>query len=116
MKHFTNWLLLSFSLLIAFQVSAQELINSTYLQSLSKTQILSQFGTNPFVINGVDMYRIHYITPDVLGVPDTASGLLIIPDDLAVIYPLLSYSHGTVASKNDVPSKLQGGYELPMVM
>jgi hypothetical protein len=116
MKHFTNWLLLSFSLLIAFQVSAQELINSTYLQSLSKTQILSQFGPNPFVINGVDMYRIHYTTPDVLGVPDTASGLLIIPDDLAVIYPLLSYSHGTVASKNDVPSKLQGGYELPMVM
>jgi hypothetical protein len=62
------------------------------------------------------MYKITYTTPDVLGIQDTASGLLIIPDNLSKIYPLLSYSHGTVASKNDVPSQLKGGYELPMIM
>ena len=116
MKNFTKLLFGILALSITLQTNAQELISSEYLTSRSKNQINNQFGFNPFVLSGVDMYKITYTTPDIQGVTDTASGLLIVPDDLSKIYPVLSFSHGTVASKQNVPSNLQGGWELAMVM
>lgn len=66
----------------------------------------------PFFENGVEYYRMTYETPDVQGVLDTASGLVIVPDQFDKAYPLLCYQHGTLGSKDDVPSNLRGGFQL----
>ncbi|RMG88621.1 MAG: T9SS C-terminal target domain-containing protein [Bacteroidetes bacterium] len=116
MKNFTKILLFLFTLSSLASLHGQALVSSTFVGSRTKDQINAQFGFNPYVLNGVNMYKITYTTPDVHGVPDTASGLVIVPDNLSKIYPLLSFSHGTVGAKTDVPSNLQGGYELPMVI
>ena len=116
MKNFTKLFFILFTLSIGLQSNAQTLISSEFKQSRTKDQLILQFGVNPLLLNGVDLYKITYTTLDVKGVLDTASGLVIVPDNLSKIYPLLSFSQGTVGSKNDVPSKLQGGFELPMIM
>jgi hypothetical protein len=62
------------------------------------------------------MYKITYETNDVFGQLDTASGLLVLPiHDQPTEFPLLCYQHGTVNSPTDVPSNLQGGFELATV-
>lgn len=118
MKIYTRLLffLLSFSSLTI--TYAQDLISSELVASRTKDQIISEFGVTlePYVDFGVNMYKITYYTPDIYGVQDTASGLLIVPDDLSKKYPVLSSAHGTVGSKQDVPSNLSGGYQLPMLM
>ncbi len=96
------------------QTHAQDLISSEYLSSISETEL----ETNYFFdfSNGVDLYRVLYTTPDVLGVLDTASGLLVVPDDPGFLYPLLVFQHGTVDGRWDVPSQLAGGYQLAAVL
>ena len=94
-------------------IQAQDLISSQYLSNVSKANLESTYGTA--FHNGVDLYRVLYTTPDVLGVLDTASGLLVVPDDPGFAYPLLVYQHGTINSRWDVPSQLAGGYQLATV-
>ena len=98
---------------VLFQsVYTQELISTEFLQSRSKSSLQAEFGS--FIKYGVDMYKITYTTPDIYGVTDTASGLFCIPDETYKRYPFLIYQHGTVDSKDDVPSNLEGGYQLAM--
>ncbi|WP_446698687.1 alpha/beta fold hydrolase [Aquabacter sp. L1I39] len=55
---------------------------------------------------GVTLYRITYpsVIPEQGNRPTVASGLLAIPDGGASRLPLLSYQHGTVYGKEEVPS------------
>ncbi|MFK7806911.1 MAG: T9SS type A sorting domain-containing protein [Saprospiraceae bacterium] len=99
---------------ITFSANAQSIVSSEYLESRSQAFLTANFFSN--FLNGVDMYRVLYTTTDIHGVPDTASGLLIVPDREEFIYPLLCYQHGTVNSRWDVPSELAGGYELAMAL
>jgi len=109
---FCSTLLLMASL--AQTLSAQQLISSGLVGTRSKAQLQALFGF--FIQNGIKMYKITYVTPDIFGQPDTASGLLVVPvRSLPSSYPLLCYQHGTVGSKTDVPSNLQGGWELAAV-
>ncbi len=102
------------SFFILSETSAQEVISI----ELKRTRTLAQLNDDyaeygSIAQNGVELYAITYSTDDVFGERDTASGLLIIPireGDFA--YPMLCYQHGTVASRNDVPSNLQGGFQL----
>ena len=106
--------LLSFFLIGQLTVQAQDLISFEYKGERSLTFMQANFGF--FMQNGVEMYKITYTTPDIHGVLDTASGLLVLPvRDEVFSYPLLCYQHGTVGSKTDVPSNLQGGWELAAV-
>ncbi|MFM9951036.1 MAG: T9SS type A sorting domain-containing protein [Saprospiraceae bacterium] len=99
---------------LAQTLSAQELISSGLVGTRSRAQLQALFGF--FIQNGIKMYKITYVTPDIYGQPDTASGLLVVPvRSLPSSYPLLCYQHGTVGSKTDVPSNLQGGWELAAV-
>lgn len=99
---------------LAQTLSAQQLISSGLVGTRSKAQLQALFGF--FIQNGIKMYKITYVTPDIFGQPDTASGLLVVPvRSLPSSYPLLCYQHGTVGSKTDVPSNLQGGWELAAV-
>lgn len=100
--------------LFSNKLSAQTLVSSEYKGSRTLQQMQADFGI--LMQNGIEMYKILYETPDINGNLDTASGLLVIPiRDTPLQYPLLCYQHGTVSSKTDVPSELQGGYELATV-
>jgi pimeloyl-ACP methyl ester carboxylesterase len=56
--------------------------------------------------NGVTLYRVTYpsVIPERGNRPIRASGLLAIPDTGAGSFPLLSYQHGTVYEREQVPS------------
>ncbi|NUO02683.1 MAG: T9SS type A sorting domain-containing protein [Saprospiraceae bacterium] len=100
--------------MLAPTLSAQQLVSSGLLGTRTRAQLQAQFGF--FIQNGIRMYRITYTTPDISGQPDTASGLLVVPvRNTPSSYPLMCYQHGTVDSRTDVPSNLQGGWELAAV-
>ena len=104
-------------LLIGFSLNtgiSQKLVSADYIGSFSKDQLILDFNT-VIIQYGVDMYRVLYETDDVHGALDTASGLMIIPDVLENTYPMLIYQHGTVGSRTDVPSNLNGGYQLALL-
>jgi hypothetical protein len=82
---------------------AQELVSATYLGARTKDQLIAHFNV-PFIQFGVSYYKVTYTTPDLLGQPDTASGLLVVPADPTKAYPRLVYQHGTSSSKTNVPS------------
>jgi len=56
--------------------------------------------------NAVRLYRITYasVIPERGNAPTVASGLLAIPESSARNFPVLSYQHGTVYAKQQVPS------------
>ena len=106
-------LLLALAGLFSLTLSAQEVVTFEQVGSISKQSLTDTYG---FLIqNGVDMYKVTYTTPDVFGVQDTASGLLVLPDDYTKAYPSLIYHHGTIDNKQDVPSNLAGGFQLATV-
>lgn len=102
-----------FSFLISF-LPAQELVDIEFLEHRTQGELVAEFGF--FILNGADIYRVTYETPDIYGVKDTASGLFIYPasEETDKVYPMLMYQHGTVGSRFDVPSELAGGYQLAL--
>lgn len=66
----------------------------------------------------VQMYAITYRTVDVTGQPTVASGAVFLPVNPTGAVPLMSYSHGTVVSKTDVPSNpnSQEGPDIGLVL
>lgn len=56
--------------------------------------------------NAVRLYRVTYSTvvPERGNKPTVASGLLAIPDGEGTSFPMVSYQHGTVYGKQEVPS------------
>ena len=106
-------LLLASFLFITYTNKAQELVSSTFLEHRSVAEMQADFG--PFMQWAVDLYKITYTTPDLEGVMDTASGLVVVPVGIDRSFPLLCAQHGTVGSREDVPSNLRGGYQLAVV-
>jgi hypothetical protein len=102
-----NVLLLSISTLVA-----QNIVSVELLESRTKQELVNEFGS--IIAFGADLYRATYETPDIYGVLDTASGLFVYPvaEENNRVFPMLIYQHGTVGSRDDVPSLLQGGYSL----
>ncbi len=76
------------------------------------TTELKDFETTPMGVSfaappqAVKLYRVIYPTviPEHNNRPTEASGLVAVPDTDARAFPLLSYQHGTVFSKTEVPS------------
>ncbi|HAD10946.1 MAG TPA: hypothetical protein DCF33_00765 [Saprospirales bacterium] len=104
--------LITFCCLSLFlSLNAQNLVSVTFLGQKTKAQLLQEFNNLPFIQFGARYYQVAYTTLSVQGVPDTATGLLAIPDQPGRIYPRLVYQHGTSGSKQDVPSVnvLSGG-------
>ncbi len=95
------------------RLPGQELIQSEYLGEFSVEELRARYG--PLAQYGVELYKLEYTTPDPFGLRDTASGLVVIPKLEGRLLPTLCYQHGTVGSKDDVPSNLRGGYQLAEV-
>ena len=83
----------------------------TRLNTIGTTE-LNEFKTTktdvtlPPVQNGAKLYRIRYRTviPEQGNRPVVVGGLIAVPDTPAASYPVVSYQHGTVFSKTEVPS------------
>lgn len=107
-----NYIFIAFLCLSQFAAASQELISADLAISLSKGIIQLNLGEE--VENDVVAYRILYSTTDIEGRLDTASGLLVLPDNIEGPFPQLIYQHGTVNGRLDVPSELAGGWELAL--
>lgn len=107
-----------FSLMILccslLQLTAQKFVSSNFIGTVSKEEITSTFGIE--ALYSVELHKIQYETNDINGLLDTASGLLVVPMDPELRFPLHCSQHGTVGSREDVPSNLQGGYQLPLII
>lgn len=110
----TKILLLCLSLITGKGLQAQDyIVDYTFLGSRSKFELQILFGQA--VENAVDLYRIQYKTLGSDNLPDTASGLMVIPQVPAgTQLPIVMYEHGTTAGPTDVPSQLRGGFEVAM--
>lgn len=91
-------------------VQAQDLIDVTFIQSVSQSELPSEFQL--FAENGIDLYKVLYTTADIEGRTDTASGLMVLPQRENVQVPMMVVQHGTVDGPDDVPSNVRGGWEL----
>lgn len=56
--------------------------------------------------NAVRLYRVTYesVIPEMGNKPTVASGLLAVPDTPGTSFPMVSYQHGTVYGRHEVPS------------
>lgn len=109
---FTKILCLFF-LGLSFNAFSQNVVEVTFIESRTKEAVSAELGVDAQF--DVKLYKMLYETPDIQGNLDTASGLFVIPDDPTGTFPLLSYNHGTVNDRNDVPSLLAGGAELAII-
>ncbi len=89
-------------------------LESTVAQSSGQLLLLT-FGINVILDNGVDVYRVTYEATGSDMLPDTASGLLMLPDDIEGALPLLVYQHGTTDGRDDVPSNLRADFALATI-
>lgn len=98
MKNLLNLILLCTGSLFA----QPYLVDASYVSTTTATT-LSAFSSN--VLYDVDLYKVTYNTTDVDGSQVIATGALMIPvNTVCTEYSLVSYSHGTVLKKDDVPS------------
>lgn len=98
------------------QISAlgQKLVSVEFINTAS-AQILA--FVNPAAQYDVNTYKITYNTTDIDGTPTVASGALMIPVNSGCSeFGLLSYSHGTVLEKDDVPSNNNSESLIPKLL
>jgi pimeloyl-ACP methyl ester carboxylesterase len=71
-----------------------------------RTAFSDYSATFPKARYAVTLYRITYpsVIPELGNKPTVASGLLAVPEGRAGAMPVVSYQHGTVLSKTEVPS------------
>lgn len=109
----------AFTLLMLFgfltQLSAQRLESAELVQSLTSADISALVGGALPIPFDVDLYKVRYLTPDTEGVDHVASGLLAVPLDETVGFPMACFQHGTVGGRDDVPSNLRGGHTLGVI-
>ncbi|NNE27935.1 MAG: T9SS type A sorting domain-containing protein [Saprospiraceae bacterium] len=111
MRYFTIFMII---FLCNTDAKAQELESITFVDSYSKVELGALFGIS--VSYGVDLYKVRYFTNDIESNQSIASGLLCVPQAENLIFPLAAYQHGTVDGREDVPSRLAGGFQLPMIL
>lgn len=99
---FTMQKLLLFLLLFTGALSAQEVL-SVETQDVTLAFILN-LGSPVPVSYDVQNYKVLYTTVDAQGQPDTASGLLCVPQVNDLVLPIAVYNHGTVGERQNVPS------------
>ena len=84
---------------------AGELIQSMPKLNASHLQVTEFSGGVP-ANTGADYYQIQYTTPDIEGVMDTASGLLIVPQRGDIDMAMTIYQRGTPGSGAAAASEL----------
>ena len=110
MKHIT--ILIGFIFFNVNFLSAQwELVDSQTAIDIADDYMLPAL----IAVYDVESYAIQYPTTNIDGTPGMASGLISIPKSSDFKFPKLIFQHGTVSSRDNVPSELGGGYQLGIV-
>jgi pimeloyl-ACP methyl ester carboxylesterase len=92
--------------------NTQKLVSDTLVKEYSKQQLtlmlnaIGQITLAQNVEHGVKAYKITYKTHDINNQESTASGLIVVPSNNNCSWSLMTYLHGTVTKKDDVPSNL----------
>lgn len=75
-------------------------------------------GKFPAPRHAVTLYEVQFdsVIPEWDNQPTLGSGLLAIPDDGGTSHPLVSYQHGTVFGRDEVPSRPDNSYETQLVL
>lgn len=95
-------------------INAQTLV-SAELINFSSAQILA--FVNPLAKYDVNTYKITYNTTNVDGTPTVASGAVMVPVNSGCDqFPLISYSHGTVLERDNVPSRNNTESLIPKIL
>jgi len=96
-----------FLLCFFLQGVCQNVVDAYFLTTIPKASLNYIPGLTPEY--DVHAYYVLYSTVDGRGDSTVASGLCLVPDtDTCNFFPLISYQHGTIMKKSDVPSRLNG--------
>jgi len=97
----------------AYDVERLNQVLTTELAEFSDFEI-----TFPPAQNGVKLYRVTYpsVVPEQGNRPTLASGLIAVPEVNATTLPVLSYQHGSVFGKQEVPSYLEQSMETRLMV
>ena len=102
--HLVFYVLLCLSLNSAI---SQNVLNSYHFATIEKQNLNYIPGLTPQY--DVKAYYILYSSIDAHGDSTVASGMCFVPDtDSCNFFPMISYQHGTILKKFDVPSRLNG--------
>jgi acetyl esterase/lipase len=99
-------------LLLVIPATGQQILSKELIGERSREQLTAEFSFPAF--NGIKLYKINYLTEGIDELPDTASGLFVLPTEGSV-KGIIGYQHGTTDGPMDVPSRLTGGSSFPMV-
>lgn len=75
-------------------------------------------GGFPAPRHAVTLYEVQFdsVIPEWDNEPTVSGGLLAVPDDGETSHPLLSYQHGTVFGREEVPSRPDNSFETRLVL
>ncbi len=105
-------LLLLFSACIINTGIAQHFVSITLLAVKTPAQVSSIIGGAGAPYFGARIYKVLYNTTDAFHNATVASGALMVPFSTTCdTFPLLSYGHGTVLKKTEVPSVQYSNYD-----
>ena len=99
MKHLFTLALL---LILCTGVRAQRVVSVTE----QNTQTAASLALIPGATYDVVNYKMVYATVDAQGRADTSSGLLTVPQNTELAFPITAYMHGTVSDRQAVPSRV----------
>jgi len=130
--------ILFFTFYITFQTSVQSQIEFTNVSSEVKYQYIGSYEVSRLdsiltyeaskfshldvtftkAVNSVKLYRVIYnsLIPELNNKPTVASGLIAIPENGKNKMPVVSYQHGTVFSKTEVPSNPEESMETKLMV
>lgn len=100
-------------LLSALPCQSQTLVSTELLETYDRVGLEQTLGEA--MRTGISLYQVNYLTTGSDGAPDTASGLVVMPDvSFRDADPIVAYQHGTTDGPDDVPSRLTNGHIIPM--
>src|SRR6266446_9028896 len=107
-----KFLLVCFSFFLFHSSFSQTLVSYNLIKSYTTNQIDSILASNAIpvvafsITYNINIYHVVYNTLDADSLPIIASGALMVPINPQCKVPLMSYQHGTITVKNEVPSTL----------
>ena len=109
----TNTFKVQYEPLATYDVDRLNKILTTELAEFSDFKI-----TYPPAKNAVQLYRVTYpsVVPELGNKPTTASGLIAVPVDASGKLPVVSYQHGSVFGKDEVPSNPEQSAETRLML
>ncbi len=94
-------------------LQAQSIVSTEIMDEMSADDLTNQVGFP--AMNGVVAYKVLYVTTGTDLLPDTASGVVVIPDEVTE-NGIIAYQHGTTSGPTDVPSNRSSEYTLALAL